>query len=112
MEEVAKARRLFNDKWNAEKQKEAASQSKVSKIMSPSDPADSCLFPKFAHIGGEVSSLKDQVRVLQNDSKEFENITQKYREQLIKVKVAGFPYYDSNSFLSYTFLADVGHGEQ
>lgn len=77
------------------------------------DPADTCLFLKFAHIGGEVSSLKDQVRVLQNDSKEFENVTQKYREQLIKVKVTVFSYYDLISFLSCTFwqMSDMANND-
>ena len=43
--------------------------------------------PQYAHIGGELSSLKDQVATLENDLTEFENVNRRYKDQLVKVKV-------------------------
>lgn len=43
--------------------------------------------PQYAHIGGELSSLKDQVQTLEYDLAEFENVNKRYKDQLIKVKV-------------------------
>lgn len=42
---------------------------------------------QYAHIGGELSSLKDQVETLENDLAEFENVNRRYKDQLVKVKV-------------------------
>lgn len=43
---------------------------------------------QYAHVGGELSSLKSQVQQLDNDLKEFKDIGKKYRDQLVKVKVS------------------------
>ena len=43
--------------------------------------------PQYAHIGGELSSLKGQVETLRHDLAEFGNINRRYKDQLIKVKV-------------------------
>ena len=43
--------------------------------------------PQYAHIGGELSSLKDQVETLESDLAEFENVNRRYKDQLVKVKV-------------------------
>lgn len=40
-----------------------------------------------AHIDGELSSLRVQLRTIEADFKEFKDINKRYRDQLIKVKV-------------------------
>ncbi|TBU46351.1 hypothetical protein BD309DRAFT_1078711 [Dichomitus squalens] len=70
MEEAAKAKRIWTEKWNVEKQKETELQT------------------KYAHIGGEVSSLKAQLKTLEGDMADFKNVNKKYRDQLIKVKMS------------------------
>lgn len=89
MEEAAKARRQFDLKYNLEKQRETEMQSKVrgTQLLT-------CVIwklitygPQYAHIGGELSSLKGQVETLEHDLTEFGNINRRYKDQLIKVKV-------------------------
>jgi hypothetical protein len=53
--------------------------------------------PQYAHIGGELSSLKDQVQTLEYDLAEFENVNKRYKDQLIKVKVGTFELIDAIS---------------
>ncbi|KAI0917273.1 hypothetical protein AcW2_007450 [Taiwanofungus camphoratus] len=80
LEEAAKAKRIFDEKYNVEKQKETRLQS------------------KYAHIGGELSSLKGQVETLQTDMKEFEDVNKKYRDQLIKVKMSDMANNDLEKY--------------
>ena len=89
MEEAAKARRQFDLKYNLEKQRETEMQSKVRKICRPTFVVWELIAcgPQYAHIGGELSSLKDQVETLEHDLAEFQNINRRYKDQLIKVKV-------------------------
>jgi len=89
MEQAAKARRQFDLKYNLEKQRETEMQSKVGRIrlLSPVFLKLTICGRQYAHIGGELSSLKDQVETLENDLAEFENVNKRYKDQLVKVKV-------------------------
>ena len=42
---------------------------------------------QYAHIGGELSSIKSQVKTQEADLKEFKDISRRYKDQLVKVKV-------------------------
>jgi hypothetical protein len=42
---------------------------------------------QYAHIGGEVSSHKSQLKTWEEDLKDFKDINKRYTEQLIRVKV-------------------------
>ena len=89
MEQAAKARRQFDQKYNVEKQRETEMQSKVCRILFPSFVLRrlTTFGSQYAHIGGELSSLKSQAETLENDLAEFENVNRRYKDQLIKVKV-------------------------
>jgi len=80
LEEAAKAKRIFEEKYGVEKQKETDVQS------------------KYAHIGGEISSLRDQLRSLQKDQDEFKDVNKKYRDQLIKVKMSDMANNDLEKY--------------
>jgi len=80
MEQAAKARRQFDQKYNLEKQRETEMQS------------------KYAHIGGELSSLKGQVDTLENDLAEFENVNRRYKDQLVKVKMSDMANNDLEKY--------------
>lgn len=89
MEEAAKARRQFDLKYNLEKQRETEMQSKVRRagLLAFVILKFIAYRPQYAHIGGELSSLKGQVETLEHDLGEFGNISRRYKDQLIKVKV-------------------------
>ncbi|PSR71740.1 hypothetical protein PHLCEN_2v12388 [Hermanssonia centrifuga] len=71
MEEAAKAKRNFQEKYPIEKQRETDMQS------------------KYAHIGGELSTYEQQLKVFEDDMKKrYTDIGKKYRDQLIKVKMS------------------------
>ncbi|EPT05284.1 hypothetical protein FOMPIDRAFT_148443 [Fomitopsis schrenkii] len=80
LEEAAKAKRIFEEKYNIEKQKETQLQS------------------SYAHIGGEISTLQAQIGTLQGDMKDFDNIAKKYRDQLIKVKMSDMANTDLEKY--------------
>ncbi|KAI0699279.1 hypothetical protein C8T65DRAFT_659755 [Cerioporus squamosus] len=80
MEEAAKAKRIWTEKWNVEKQKETDLQT------------------KYAHIGGELSSLQTQLKTLEKDMNEFKNVGKKYRDQLIKVKMSDMANNDLEKY--------------
>ncbi|TCD70142.1 DNA repair protein rad50 [Steccherinum ochraceum] len=80
MEEAAKAKRIFQEKYSIEKEKETHMQS------------------KYAHIGGELSSAQAQLKTLESDMKEFKNIQQKYRDQLVKVKLSDMANNDLEKY--------------
>ncbi|CCM03496.1 uncharacterized protein FIBRA_05630 [Fibroporia radiculosa] len=80
LEEAAKAKRIFEEKYNVEKQRETHIQS------------------KYAHIGGELSSLQAQVKTLQTDMKDYKDIGKKYRDQLIKVKMSDMANNDLEKY--------------
>ncbi|KAG6890641.1 hypothetical protein C0995_006617 [Termitomyces sp. Mi166 len=68
LDEAAKAKRNFEEKYPKAKEKE-------NKLRT-----------NFSHIAGEVSSHQSQLKALEADLKEFKNINKKYTEQLIRVK--------------------------
>ncbi|EJT98707.1 hypothetical protein DACRYDRAFT_101755 [Dacryopinax primogenitus] len=71
LESMAKARRSFEDKYSLSKEKEALANSKRS------------------HIGGEVTSMKAQLRQLQDDlTTDYKDIDKRYTDQLITVKMS------------------------
>ncbi|PCH40037.1 hypothetical protein WOLCODRAFT_162047 [Wolfiporia cocos MD-104 SS10] len=80
LEEAARAKRIFDEKYNAEKQKETRLQS------------------THAHLGGEISTLKAQAETLEADRKDFKDIHQKYRDQLIKVKMSDMANNDLEKY--------------
>ncbi|KAG6818307.1 hypothetical protein H0H93_006082, partial [Arthromyces matolae] len=67
MEEAAKAKRNFEEKYPKAKEKENKLQ------------AD------YSHLAGEVSSLQSQLKAQQGDLKEFKDINKKYTDQLIRM---------------------------
>jgi len=89
VEQAAKERRQFDQRYNLEKQRETEMQSKVRRTYRPFFVLSKLTTydPQYAHIGGELSSLKDQVEMLENDLAEFGNINRRYKDQLVKVKV-------------------------
>ncbi|KAL0961152.1 hypothetical protein HGRIS_006124 [Hohenbuehelia grisea] len=80
MEEAARARRNFKDKYEVSKAKENELQT------------------TFSHIAGEISSHKAQLRTWEDDLKEFENINKKYMAQLIKVKMSDMANNDLEKY--------------
>lgn len=80
LEEAAKAKRIFDEKYNVEKQKETQLQS------------------KYAHIGGEISSLQAQLKTLQGDQDDFKDVSKKYRDQLIRVKMSDMANNDLEKY--------------
>ncbi|KAI0822321.1 hypothetical protein BC628DRAFT_691139 [Trametes gibbosa] len=80
MEEAAKAKRIWTERWNVEKQKETDLQT------------------KYSHIGGELSSYKSQLKTLEHDARDFKNIHKKYRDQLIKVKMSDMANNDLEKY--------------
>jgi len=68
--------------------------------------------PQYAHIGGELSSLKDQVETLENDLAEFENVNRRYKDQLVKVKV-GRPTESRRSWTNraYPQMSDMANND-
>ncbi|KAH8104626.1 AAA domain-containing protein [Cristinia sonorae] len=80
MEEAAKAKRIFQEKYSLEKEKETQMQS------------------KYAHIGGELSSAQGQLKTLESDMKEFKDVGKRYREQLVKVKLSDMANNDLEKY--------------
>ncbi|RDX42487.1 hypothetical protein OH76DRAFT_1362729 [Lentinus brumalis] len=80
MEEAAKAKRIWTDKWTVEKQKENDLQS------------------RYSHIAGELSSLQTYLKTLESDMSEFKNVGKKYRDQLIKVKMSDMANNDLEKY--------------
>ncbi|KAI0755005.1 hypothetical protein C8Q80DRAFT_404011 [Daedaleopsis nitida] len=80
MDEAAKAKRIWTEKWNVEKQKETDLQT------------------KSARVGGELNSLEDQLKTFENDMQDFKNVNKKYRDQLIKVKMSDMANNDLEKY--------------
>ncbi|KAL1950586.1 hypothetical protein VTO73DRAFT_5710 [Trametes versicolor] len=80
MEEAAKAKRIWTDRWNVEKQKETELQA------------------KYSHIGGELSSYKSQLKTLEHDAEDFKDVHKKYRDQLIRVKMSDMANNDLEKY--------------
>ncbi|KAJ4482060.1 hypothetical protein J3R30DRAFT_3286505 [Lentinula aciculospora] len=80
MEEAAKAKRTFQEKWKSAKDKEEELQQ------------------QFSHIGGELSSHKSQLNIWEADAKEYKDINKHYTDQLIKVKMSDMANNDLEKY--------------
>lgn len=80
MDEAARARRNFQDKYGPAKEKENALQT------------------SYSHIAGEVSSHKSQLKALESDLKEFKDINKQYTDQLIRVKMSDMANSDLEKY--------------
>ncbi|KAG6831939.1 hypothetical protein H0H92_006540 [Tricholoma furcatifolium] len=76
MEEAARAKRNFEEKYTKAKEKENQLQTDLSQSL------------KYSHIAGELSSHQAQLKSLESDLKEFKDINKKYTDQLIRVKAS------------------------
>jgi DNA repair protein RAD50 len=109
MEEAAKARRNFEEKYGKAKEKENSLQTTVSRVLALWVCLITNNYMQYSHLAGEVSSLQSQLKGLESDLKEFKDIYKRYTDQLIQVKVI----YWSCSPESWLRLwaLDVGYGE-
>ncbi|TDL22235.1 hypothetical protein BD410DRAFT_272559 [Rickenella mellea] len=80
MEEASKARRNFDTKFKIEKERETH------------------LGGECGRLSGELSSLKAQVKTVEGDLKEFKDITKRYTEQLVKVKMSDMANNDLEKY--------------
>ncbi|THU87035.1 hypothetical protein K435DRAFT_867671 [Dendrothele bispora CBS 962.96] len=80
MEEAAKARRQFKEKWEPGKARETA------------------LHTKYSHIAGEISSHRTQLKTWESDLQEFKDIVKNYTDQLIKVKMSDMANNDLEKY--------------
>ncbi|KAG2030192.1 P-loop containing nucleoside triphosphate hydrolase protein [Suillus americanus] len=80
MEGAAKAKRNFEDRYQVEKQRETEMQS------------------KYAHIGGEISSHQEQLKMTEKDLRDFKEINNRYTDQLVKVKMSDMANNDLEKY--------------
>ncbi|KAI6096209.1 hypothetical protein EV401DRAFT_1143963 [Pisolithus croceorrhizus] len=80
MESAAKAKRTFEDRYQAEKQKETDMQS------------------KYAHLGGEISSLNETLKQVERDLREYKDANKRYTDQLVKVKMSDMANNDLEKY--------------
>lgn len=80
MESAAKAKRNFEDRYQVEKQRETDMQS------------------KYAHIGGEISSLSETLKQVEKDLREYKDINKRYTDQLVKVKMSDMANSDLEKY--------------
>ncbi|GLB38321.1 putative repair protein [Lyophyllum shimeji] len=80
MNEAAKARRNFEEKYHKAKEKETQ------------------LHTAYSHLAGEVSSLQSQLTALEADLKEYKDVNKKYTEQLIRVKMSDMANSDLEKY--------------
>ncbi|KAG1739598.1 hypothetical protein EDB19DRAFT_1828817 [Suillus lakei] len=80
MEGAAKAKRNFEDRYQVEKQRETEMQS------------------KYAHIGGEISSHQEQLKMTEKDLRDFKEINKRYTDQLVKVKMSDMANNDLEKY--------------
>ncbi|KAK7048369.1 DNA repair protein rad50 [Favolaschia claudopus] len=80
LEGAAKAKRNFQDKYQPAKDKETQLQT------------------AYAHMAGELSSSKSQLKTLESDLKDFKDINKKYTDQLIKVKMSDMANSDLEKY--------------
>ncbi|KAH0832358.1 P-loop containing nucleoside triphosphate hydrolase protein [Lanmaoa asiatica] len=80
MEAAAKAKRTFEDRYQAEKQRETEMQS------------------KYAHIGGEISSHGETLKQVEKDLREYKDINKRYTDQLVKVKMSDMANNDLEKY--------------
>ncbi|KAJ6508778.1 hypothetical protein C8R45DRAFT_1050733 [Mycena sanguinolenta] len=80
IEGAAKAKRNFEDKYGPAKDKEMKLQT------------------TYAHMAGELSSSRSQLKGLESDLKDFKEINKKYTDQLIKVKMSDMANSDLEKY--------------
>ncbi|KAI0057825.1 hypothetical protein BV25DRAFT_1994717 [Artomyces pyxidatus] len=80
MEEAARAKRNFEEKYPIELQKETDMQS------------------RNARISGELSSLKSQLKTLEGDLAEYKHVNKQYTDQLVKVKMSDMANNDLEKY--------------
>ncbi|KAI9443279.1 hypothetical protein H4582DRAFT_1808403 [Lactarius indigo] len=81
LEAAAKAKRNFEEKYQPEKDRENEMQQKVS-----------------AHIGGELASLRAQLKALEKDLGDYKDTGKKYTDQLIRVKMSDMANNDLEKY--------------
>ncbi|KAH9922826.1 P-loop containing nucleoside triphosphate hydrolase protein [Epithele typhae] len=80
MEEAAKAKRIWTEKWTKEKEKETDLQT------------------RHARLSGQIDQLKQQVRLLEQDQAKFKKVNKNYRDQLIRVKLSDMANNDLEKY--------------
>ncbi|KAK7469247.1 DNA repair protein rad50 [Stygiomarasmius scandens] len=80
LEEAAKAKRLFKEKWE------------------PAKAEENRLQTKYSHIAGEISSYRTQLKTVEDDLKEFKDVVKNYTDQLIKVKMSDMANNDLEKY--------------
>ncbi|KAJ6559188.1 hypothetical protein DFH09DRAFT_921753 [Mycena vulgaris] len=80
IEGAAKAKRNFEEKYGPAKNKETQLQT------------------SYAHMAGELSSSRSQLKSLEADLKDFKDINKKYTDQLIKVKMSDMANSDLEKY--------------
>ncbi|KAF9077821.1 hypothetical protein BDP27DRAFT_1413505 [Rhodocollybia butyracea] len=80
MEEAARSKRTFHEKWTVVKEKEEKLQQ------------------KFSHIAGEISSHKSQLKTWETDAKDYADANKNFTDQLIKVKMSDMANNDLEKY--------------
>ncbi|KAJ7134632.1 P-loop containing nucleoside triphosphate hydrolase protein [Mycena epipterygia] len=80
IEGAGKARRNFEEKYGISKDEETKLQT------------------SYAHLAGELSSSRSQLKSLESDLKDFKDINKKYTDQLIKVKMSDMANSDLEKY--------------
>ncbi|KAF8627436.1 hypothetical protein AX17_006250 [Amanita inopinata Kibby_2008] len=80
VDEAAKAKRNFETKYHIAKERENQLQA------------------SYSHIAGELSSHKAQLESWESDYKEFKDVSRKYTDQLIKVKMSDMANSDLEKY--------------
>jgi len=80
IEGAAKAKRNFQEKYGPAKDRETTLQT------------------AYAHMAGELSSSRSQLKSLEGDLKDFKDINKKYTDQLIKVKMSDMANSDLEKY--------------
>ena len=91
MEEAARAKRIFQERYKIEKDRETDMQAKVSGDLKYRGWVEGLpTLHQYAHLGGELSSCESQLKQLEGDMHDFKDVHKKYRDQLVRVKVCLF----------------------
>ncbi|KAI5890396.1 uncharacterized protein SCHCODRAFT_01155975 [Schizophyllum commune H4-8] len=80
MEEIARSRRAFKDQYKPAKEKETELQG------------------QYSHIGGMLTSSREQLSTWEHDLRDFKDINKKYTEQLIRVKMSDMANNDLEKY--------------
>lgn len=80
MEEIARSRRAFKDQYKPAKERETELQG------------------QYSHIGGVLTSSREQLTTWEKDLRDFKDINKKYTDQLIKVKMSDMANNDLEKY--------------